>query len=44
MREWSSPFTSMDNDPVNLTDIMGLEPQNADGTVGESPLCDDTHS
>jgi RHS repeat-associated protein len=25
-REWESPFTSMDNDPVNLTDIMGLEP------------------
>jgi hypothetical protein len=43
---WQSPFTSMDNDPVNLTDIMGLQAQggggtkNPDGTVGESPLFD----
>ena len=24
---WQSPYTSMDNDPINLNDVMGLDPK-----------------
>ena len=33
---WQSPYTSMDNDPINLIDILGMSTKNADGTGSAS--------